>query len=154
MRIIKEKWDNPSIDWIEDEVQAAIVTALSRIEKQLKSFSFAADMNAGKRSKGDGARKKALGMRAGESDLRVYLPHGKLWMPELKMNHNGVVSAAQRERHGHLQRLGHDVEVLWCETPWHGVEQIIDGLSKRLGCEKDKLWACADVGSRRGGINA
>lgn len=148
MLILKHKWDNPSVKWLEDDIQVAVSTALRRVEKSLNSFTFSSDQNAGKRSKSEGAKKKAMGMRSGETDLRVYLPDGKLWMPELKTKH-GTLTDSQKLRHPILVALGHDVTVHKCKTPIDGIEQILMGLSKRLNCEWNNLMVIADIDSHR-----
>lgn len=144
---INNKWNDLSIEWDEDSIQAALATVLHRIEKETKSFSFSADMNAGKRSKGDGAKKKAMGMRRGESDIRIYLPAGKIWLIELKTK-DGPVRKDQRDRHATLRSLGHDVMVLHCPTPLYAVEQVVMGLSSRLNRESSELMGFANIGGR------
>ena len=102
----------------------AIVRELRRRE-----VDHAADQNAGKRSERDGARRKALGMAAGEPDLRLYFPGGRLVLVELKRQ-KGVLSPAQKIRIPALRALGFTVHVLKARTPAEAVDKIttiIDG---------------------------
>lgn len=121
--IITQDWANRLVNWSEDDIQLAVVQHLRR-----RKIVFAADQNAGRRSMREGARRKALGMAAGEPDLRIYLPGGRLVLVELKKR-NGKVSAAQKERHADLVSLGFAVHTLRADTPANAVGQMVDILS-------------------------
>jgi hypothetical protein len=89
------------------------------VAQQLRRWGldFAADMNRGKRSMSAGMLAKAMGMQAGETDLRVYMPGGRIVLIELKCPPNGL-SAAQKERHPKLRALGFEVYVLFEVDGW------------------------------------
>lgn len=149
MLINKYEWNNSNVKWTEDDVQAACVQSLRRIEKHfaingLHKFSFAGDQNGAKRSLAAGALAKILGMRAGEPDLRFYIAPGRLWLVELKMkssaingkkSRGGKVGDDQIVRHRVLESVGHPVTVIWAVTPWDGVGQVLQGLAKRINCD-------------------
>jgi hypothetical protein len=109
-----DSWHQPA-KWSEDDLAMAVATRLRQLERA-HPFSFAHDQNAARRSKTGGAKAKAMGMRPGEPDIRVYLPQGRIGHIEIKTS-NGVVSRAQRQRHDDLRALGHDVRVLVADTP-------------------------------------
>ena len=105
-------------------MQIAIVEQLRKRER-LGGFTFAADMNAGKRSKRQGAKLKLTGLTPGEADLRFYLNDGRLGMIELKTKRNGTVSKVQKDRHKLLRSLGHDVRVVKAGCPQDAVDQVL-----------------------------
>ena len=116
-------WGLPG-PWSEDDLAMAIATELRRLEWETQRFTFAHDQNGVKRSRASGGRAKAMGMRAGEPDLRVYLTGGRIGHIELKTA-KGTASAEQRERHRTLRNLGHDVRVVKAATPREAVDQTI-----------------------------
>lgn len=116
-------WNDNSLPWTEDDLQMAIVEQLNKREL-LGGFTFAADMNAGKRSKKLGAKLKLLGLTPGETDLRIYLNDGRIGMIELKKA-KGTVSKSQKERHKLLKSLGHDVRVVKAGCPQDAVDQTL-----------------------------
>lgn len=77
------------------------------------TFTFAADFNAGKR---DATKAKATGVKAGETDLRVYGYAARLLLIEYK-NAEGRLSKDQVARHALLRALGYRVEVIKASTP-------------------------------------
>ena len=93
------------------ELQAEQVKRLRGMPEYGKLFLFAGDQNAAKR--GPRARVQALaaGMIAGEPDVRVYLPGGRVALIENKVG-SGPLSPAQKDRHVALAKLGHDVAVV------------------------------------------
>jgi hypothetical protein len=115
-----DSWYEPA-DWSEDDLAMAVATRLRRLERD-HLFTFAHDQNAARRSRTGGAKAKAMGMRPGEPDVRVYLPHSRIGHIELKAP-NGSVSDAQRQRHADLRALGHDVRVLRADTPGAAADQ-------------------------------
>lgn len=82
-------------------------------------FEFAGDMNAGKRN---GSRAKLCGLKAGETDLRLYLPGGRLKMIELKA-HGGKLSADQKERHKKLRAMGFEIVTVQADYPEEAVDE-------------------------------
>ncbi|MEK9754414.1 MAG: VRR-NUC domain-containing protein [Rhodospirillaceae bacterium] len=113
--LIRHRWDDGAVRWTEDDLQMAIVRELRR-----RGTVFAADFNAGKRNPG---RAQAMGLTAGEPDLRLYLPGGRLLLVELKTD-RGTVSKAQKDRHRTLTETGFDVRVLRAATPAEAVDKI------------------------------
>ena len=113
-------WGSDAIRWDEEALQAAVVWWLKQQERNGVRFTFAGDMNAGKRGPRAAAAAKATGMRAGEPDLRIYLPVGIGKTPvlflELKTD-RGRLSDAQKLRHDELRELGHRVETVKAATP-------------------------------------
>ena len=108
-------------DWSEDDLAMAVATRLRQLERD-HPLTFAHDQNAARRSRTGGAKAKAMGMRPGEPDFRVYLPHGRIGHIELKGPH-GSVSSPQRQRHADLSALDHDVRLLVAETPGDAADQ-------------------------------
>jgi len=86
---------------------------------------FAADQNAGRRSARDGARRKALGMAAGEPDLRIYLDGGRIVFIEMKTA-RGQLSKSQKQRIKALRDRDHIAYVVKAETPANAVDQVVD----------------------------
>jgi hypothetical protein len=115
-----DSWYTPA-DWSEDDLAMAVATRLRRLERT-HPFTFAHDQNAASRSKTGGAKAKAMGMRPGEPDVRVYLPQSRIGHIELKTP-EGTVSDAQRQRHQALLNLGHDVRILRAGTPGEAADQ-------------------------------
>jgi len=115
-----DSWYTPA-DWSEGDLAMAVATRLRRLERD-HPFTFAHDQNAARRSRTGGAKAKAMGMRPGEPDVRVYLPQSRIGHIELKTP-AGTVSDAQRQRHQALQALGHDVRVLVANTPGVAADQ-------------------------------
>ena len=101
------------------KLQAAVVSDFHKLQDAGWEFEFAGDMNAGKRN---GSRAKLTGLKAGEPDIRVYLPGARLKMIELKTE-DGVVSDAQTKRHKKLRTLGFEIEVVYAATERDAVEQ-------------------------------
>ena len=102
-------YDDGSIQWSESDLQMAVASLLRQL-----GITFAADMNAGRRSARRGARLKHEGMAAGEPDLRLYMPGGQVIFIEMKTM-RGKLSKVQRERHDRLRQLGFEVHV--CQEP-------------------------------------
>jgi hypothetical protein len=111
-------WGLTDLDWHEDDMLIAVAETLFK----LTGFTFAHDMNAGKRSALAGGRAKLMGMRAGEPDLRFYLPRGKLGLIEYKRT-GGRLSPAQKVRHEMLSKYGHHVHIIRASCPNDAIEQ-------------------------------
>lgn len=124
MKILKHDVYDASVDWAEDHHQLAITQLLRRIEKT-GQLTFAADMNAGKRSRGRGSKLKALGMRAGEPDLRVYVDGGKLISFEVKKL-RGATSQEQKDRMATLTQLGFACHVIRERTPGQARDRVME----------------------------
>lgn len=96
-------------------LQAHAVSALMKLQLRGLPILFAGDMAAGRRSGAEQVWAKATGLVRGEPDLRVYGPRGRVLFIELKKV-GGRVSKEQRERHGALMALGHEVRLAFAET--------------------------------------
>lgn len=120
----KASWNNPLIKWKEDDLQLAVAQHLRR-----EGYLFAADQNAGRRSLRDGARRKALGMAAGEPDLRVYLDGGRCLFIEMKTA-RGRLSVSQQDRITALRDRNHLAHVVKAKTPADAVDQVIDIITR------------------------
>lgn len=83
-------------------------------------FLFAADFAAGVRNPG---RAKALGLEAGDPDLRIYMPNGHLLLAENKTT-RGALSKAQKKRHARLAENGFPVHVIRARTPAEAVDKL------------------------------
>ena len=96
----------------EREIQAAIVADIRRNASAcIVAASVATAQGTGQSPEARaryGARLKAFGVWAGEPDLRVYTPGGKLVFLECKAP-KGRLSEAQALAHDALRRLGHAV---------------------------------------------
>lgn len=92
-------------------LQHAIVKRLRALQQLGYNFEFAGDQNASRRGPQAATIAKATGMRAGEPDLRLYLPGGRTAFIELKTD-KGRLSDDQIARHKKLRGLGFPVEVL------------------------------------------
>lgn len=67
--------------------------------------------NAGRRSPREGARLKAMGMRAGVHDLLLFFENGLLVLVELKTD-TGALSPAQVKWHADMVRMGYHHHIL------------------------------------------
>lgn len=105
----KPRTKKPPPEW---KLQAAVVSDWHKCQDMGWRFEFAGDMNAGKRN---GLRAKLTGLKAGETDLRIYAPGARLGMIELKTA-RGVLNAAQKERHDALTGLGFKIHVVKAAT--------------------------------------
>lgn len=72
---------------------------------------FAASLEGAKRNAYQAQMAKAMGMKAGEPDLRLYFEGGRTVFVELKSG-NGPLNKAQRERIPMLRGLGFTVHVV------------------------------------------
>lgn len=104
----KPRVAKPKPEW---KLQAAVVSDFHKCQDMGWDFEFAGDMNAGKRN---GTRAKLTGLKAGEADIRIYLPGARLGMIEMKGA--SKVSKAQVERHAKLERLGFKIHVVKAAT--------------------------------------
>jgi hypothetical protein len=76
-------------------------------------------------------------MTAGEADIRLYLPKGRLGLIELKAA-AGRLSDAQIDRHARLAELGHHVVVLKAANDNDAVSGAVGILEGMLGKTKGK----------------
>ncbi len=116
----QSNWADATIRWREDDLQMAVAQHLRK-----SGYMFAADQNAGRRSARDGARRKALGMAAGEPDLRIYLDAGRTVFIEMKTA-RGQLSKTQKQRLKGLRDLDHHAYVVKASTPAEAVELTVD----------------------------
>jgi len=122
--ILKEDTWHIKDNWSEDSLTMAAATALRRLEAQGLALSWAHDMNAGERSPAESAKAKAMGLTAGEPDLRIYLMGGRIVHIELKTL-KGRTSEAQTVRHARLMALGHEVYLVQVGTPMEAYLQVM-----------------------------
>lgn len=109
---------------LEHELQAAQVRALKAMPEYGTQFLIAGDQNAGKRGPKAQAIALATGMAAGDPDLRVYLPQGRLGLIENKVG-KACLSPAQVARHATLAALGHPVTVVRATTAEDAAAQAV-----------------------------
>lgn len=100
-------------EWL---IQSHMIAEFNRLEADGWELSAVGDMNAGKRSPTAAQMAKAMGMKAGETDVRVYASGGRIFLIEIKLV-DGVVSEDQIARHDRLRALGHRVFVPFLGTP-------------------------------------
>lgn len=112
----KSKKPKATPEW---RLQAAVVSEFHRWQDRGFEFEFAGDMNAGKRN---GARAILCGLKAGETDLRLYLPGATLKMIELKTG-TGKLNEDQKKRHAKLRALGFEIETVYAKTPEEAVKK-------------------------------
>lgn len=113
-------------------LQAAAVTALQRARMGGWPIRVAGDMNAARRTLRETGLAVATGMRAGEPDLRVYMPGARLLLIEYKRGKTGRASAGQIEAHAELTRLGFDVITLAPANEDEAAAQTLAEVSARL----------------------
>lgn len=121
--LMKDDWSDEDINWLEDQIQIAVVQRLKRLEQEGYNFTFAASLEGVKLSKSQAGKAKLMGMVSGEPDLRLYFPNRRLVMVELKRK-MGRTSGAQDERISRLSGLGYDVFVLHGRSPQHASDAI------------------------------
>lgn len=90
------------MNYEEDRIQASIVQALSLLRIY---FFYVPNSEAGATSPAKGARMKAMGLRAGVSDLIIMAPGGKGYGLEVKTS-TGVLSDKQKEFRAKCEELG------------------------------------------------
>ena len=126
-KLIKHNRADTSVPWSEHDLQVACCQYLAAQERA-GHLTYAADMNGLKTATKRGAAlAKAAGMRAGEPDLRIYLPGGRLLLVELKRA-KGRVSAAQTERHAALAKHGHHVVTIFAASPNDAISRLREAI--------------------------
>ena len=117
--------DDESVPWLEDHLQMAVARELLRLEDEREDFTFAADMSgmaaANKRVAG---RAKLMGMRSGETDLRLFFAGSRILQIEMKALKTPV-SDEQKARHALLRSMGFRVEVVRATCPADAVKQVM-----------------------------
>tara|TARA_R110000787_G_scaffold229028_1_gene336606 strand:+ start:545 stop:949 length:405 start_codon:yes stop_codon:yes gene_type:complete len=129
-KLLKHDWDDLEVNWLEEDLQQAIIMRMRQRKDHGQWFRIVGDMNAAKRNKSTGARLKAAGMQTGEPDMRIYVEGGVVCFVELKRTGNKT-SEAQDVWHDILTDLGFDVIILTADTPNSAVDamhDIIDNL--------------------------
>lgn len=116
-------------------LQAEVVSALLK-KRDFAGWpiELAAGLEGQRRTRAEQARAAVTGMAAGEPDLRIYLPAGRLGLVELKAA-GGSVSSTQKERHARLARLGHEVAVVKAATPDEAARKVVRLVAGWLGLE-------------------
>ena len=101
----------------EDVLQVTMARYLAKVEAQgIHPMTYAADQNAARRGRTAGPLAKLMGMRRGETDLRIYLPEGRLISIEVKKA-TGRMSTDQLARHQQLEDLGFTAVTIWASSP-------------------------------------
>ncbi|MGO8211854.1 VRR-NUC domain-containing protein [Rhizobium ruizarguesonis] len=98
----------PIDEWL---LQAEQVRQLRALPEYGKSFLLVGGMEAGRRGAQEQVKMKATGLTAGQPDLTIFLPNGRVAMIENK-NAEGRLSPEQKERHAALKAIGHTVKVI------------------------------------------
>lgn len=99
----------------EKVLQTHAIAALTRLQLAGVPILFAGDMGGNRRTRSERLWAKATGLVAGEPDVRVYGPGGRVLFVEWKTR-GGDVSAVQLARHRALRALGHTVIVARAAT--------------------------------------
>ncbi|TPM58994.1 VRR-NUC domain-containing protein [Mesorhizobium sp. B2-2-4] len=125
---------------LEEDMQAAMATALRKMPEYGKRFLFAGDMNAERR--GHKARSKAVktGMAAGEPDMRIYGEGGRLLLVENKVG-NSSLTDSQERRHPALAVIGHPVTIVRATTPEDAAALVVELVRGWLGVGLEKVAA-------------
>lgn len=151
----KDRLDDPSINWLEDHLQAHCVKAFKRHPNYGKLFTLVGDQNAGKRSLRDGAMRKACGMTAGEPDLRFYFMGGRTVFFEMKRKGKKPTSV-QEERIALLKSFGFFVYVVAADCPADALKQMelifqsLGGLGEGEYTDQEVQDAAIEVDKRHG----
>ncbi|CAN7600013.1 hypothetical protein [Bosea sp. LjRoot237] len=119
----------PLKEW---HLQSSAVKWLRRYRQAGWPIRIAGDMNAGRRTLREQGQASATGINAGEPDVRVYLPAGKLLLAEFKRE-GETTSEEQDDAHAELRALGHDVIVLTPANEDEAAAQLAEAVSQRLG---------------------
>ena len=99
----------PSLpEWI---LQAAMIAEWNKCEAEGMALSAVGDMNAAKRSYQTAMQCKAMGLKPGEPDVRLYGYPARVLFVEVKRK-GEKPSPKQVERHDLLAELGHTVLVV------------------------------------------
>jgi len=98
----------PVEEWV---LQSEQVRRLRAMPEYGKLFLLVGGMEAGRRGMREQMKMKATGLTAGQPDLTIFLPNGRVAMIENK-NAAGRLSPEQKERHAALKAIGHTVEVI------------------------------------------
>ena len=124
---------------LEEDMQAAMATALRKMPDYGKRVLFAGDMNAERR--GHKARTKAIktGMAAGEPDMRIYGDGGRLLLIENKVGTSPLTNS-QEKRHPALAAIGHPVTVVRATAPEDAAEQAVRVVRAWLDYDKNAMY--------------
>lgn len=127
----------PLKEW---HLQASAVKWLRRYRQAGWPIRVAGDMNAGRRTFREQGHASATGINAGEPDVRVYLPDGKLLLIEFKRE-GKKASDDQEKAHVEFAALGHDVILLDPANEGDAAAQAAEAVSARLGLPVPKWVA-------------
>jgi hypothetical protein len=119
----------PLKEW---HLQASAVKWLRRYRQAGWPIRVAGDMNSARRTLREQGHAAATGINAGEPDVRVYLPAGKILLIEFKRS-DGETSDEQDDAHVELRELGHDVVMLAPANEEEAAVQTAELVSLRLG---------------------
>lgn len=129
----KHDWNDPSLNWLEDHLQQAIIQHLFKRVKGGLNIAYAASLEGMRVTGGVAAKAKASGMVEGEPDLRLYGEGGFLVLVEVKRKKKGRISSAQTERHKRLKELGFTITTLWALCPNEAICKIDAIIAEHFG---------------------
>jgi hypothetical protein len=109
---------------LEWQLQASQVRALRNMPEYGKQFLLASGMEAGKRGSRATVEAQAAGMTAGNPDLTIYLPGGRVRMIENKVG-AARLEESQRVRHPALAAIGHPVTIVRATTEADAAQQAV-----------------------------
>lgn len=112
-------------------LQTHAVAALMKLARRAP-IAFAGDMGGSRRSPSERLWAKNTGLTAGEPDLRIYGPGGRILFVELKTT-AGRLSPAQVARHALLAGLGHTVTTIHASTGEEAANLITQLVETWLG---------------------
>jgi hypothetical protein len=111
------------------KIQAAIMARFHQMEDEGFPFTTAGDLNGVRLSARQAQKAKLTGMTAGETDIRIYMDHGRLKMIELKAK-GGKRSDVQIARHALLKSLGFEVVTVKATDEQDGIDQCVAWVNK------------------------
>ena len=122
-KLLKHDWSDDTVNWLEEDMQQAIIMRMRQRKDHGELFRIVGDMNAAKRTKALGARLKAAGMQTGETDMRIYMNYATTYFVELKRTGNPA-SPEQVSWHLILNKFGFDVWIVTARNPDDAVAQM------------------------------
>lgn len=114
-------------------LQAAIVADLERRKSEGQRFEYAASLEGviGNLNPYQSKLAKATGSKAGEPDLRLYFPGGRLVFIELKGS-GGRLKDSQRERFPLLEAMGFPITIVVAPDEAMAVQLVGDIVDRML----------------------
>jgi hypothetical protein len=131
-------------------IQIYLFSFLRKLEALEPVFLAFSIPNGGSRNKAEASNLKMAGATAGIPDICV-LHDGGVFFVELKKKTNGKISKEQHSIISKINTLGHDVHIIYADTPKEAIEAIAP-LMNAIGCSyqgisKSSSSALAALGS-------